>query len=200
MRYLALLGLLVGCHNTYHLDPRPRSVSCRVTARDPVVVAGEPVRVRVVLTNDGVTRVWAPRRFDLDNSAWVIDGRDGQARQDDAAAATVPHVDLDANGTEFAGPTPSYANADHVDLAPGHAWTIDVDVASSTGNTMLRARGVDLSPATLIRRALAVPGRHRLELTVRSHEPGEYHSPDYDYGDVPWQAPCNPITVDVRTP
>ena len=163
-------------------SPQPTDVRCELTA----VEHSRPVRVRVTLTNRGGSRILVGRDLDPLDADWIVDGRDGAARDAAAQATIKPPVEL-----QFSGPTgENVPRALVIELAPKRtrSWTIDV-VQTMAGSQRI-ANGVDISPMTLLAAALDAPGAHTLGLVVRPLPVAG--------SEERWEARCNPIEIEVQ--
>ena len=186
----ALVALL-GCHTPPVHAVGARDVRCELAAVDRVVAAHQPVRVHVTVANHTGSTISVGRALDTLDADWIVDGRDGTARENDAYARIPPPVEL-----SFDGPTGENLPRDVVvALAPQGTKTWTVDVARSVAESRRVANGVDISPMTLLASALAVPGTHALGLVVHSYPADSILGGD----DRPaWETRCTPIEIEVK--
>src|SRR5262245_39972715 len=194
---LALFPLLACARHAHPEGPAAAPViTCELSVETPVRAPNDALLVHVTLRNAGRSRAWVVRQIDTVDADWIVDGRGGQARHDDALAALGK---TDADGVSFSGPTgEGYGLADFVALAPGQKRTYDVQVFVVLAQSSEAIGDVDLSGGTLLSRALEPPGRHQLGLTVRSYPGSEYHRDDDPPYDTPWQARCAPVELETR--
>ena len=78
-------------------------------------------------------------------------------------------------------------------------FSAPLEVAQSVGGSVMKAGDLDISDDAIVGRILSAPGKHELQLIVKSYPHGAYWSDEgIDYTFPGWEAPCNPVSVEVR--